>query len=238
MTRASSGRRERGEAFGVSSPDAQPTEMGMETSLGSCRRFAFGLALAAAIVASGAAAQGTPAPRLDKATFAGGCFWCMEPPYDKLPGVVSTTSGYMGGSKRNPTYEEVSSGRTGHTEVVQVVFDPEKVSYEKLLEVFWRNIDPTVKDRQFCDVGSQYRTGIFYHSEDQRRLAETSKTALERNKLFKEPIVTPVEPAGEFWPAEGYHQDFYKKNPVRYQYYRAGCGRDERLRQLWGKSDG
>jgi peptide-methionine (S)-S-oxide reductase len=195
------------------------------------------LALAAALAAPGAAgAQGAPAaPPVAKATFAGGCFWCMEPPYDKLPGVTSTTSGYMGGAKRNPTYEEVSTGRTGHTEVVQVVYDPAKVSYEKLLEVFWRNIDPTVRDRQFCDVGSQYRTAIFYHTEEQRRLAEASKAAVEKSKPFKEPIVTPIATASDFWPAEEYHQDFYKKNPARYKYYRTGCGRDARLMQLWGK---
>jgi peptide-methionine (S)-S-oxide reductase len=189
------------------------------------------VALAGALLAGGAAAQGTA-----KATFAGGCFWCMEPPYDKLPGVVSTTSGYMGGTKRFPTYEEVSSGTTGHTEVVQVVYDPAKVSYEKLLEVFWRNIDPTVRDRQFCDTGSQYRTAIFYHDDGQKRLAEASKAALEKSKPFKAPIVTPVQAAGDFWPAEDYHQDYYKKNPVRYKYYRTGCGRDERLRELWGKA--
>jgi peptide-methionine (S)-S-oxide reductase len=195
------------------------------------------LALVAALAAPGAAgAQGAPAtPPVAKATFAGGCFWCMEPPYDKLPGVTSTTSGYMGGAKRNPTYEEVSTGRTGHTEVVQVVYDPAKVSYERLLEVFWRNIDPTVRDRQFCDVGSQYRTAIFYHSDEQRRLAEASKAAVEKSKAFKEPIVTPIAAAGDFWPAEDYHQDFYRKNPARYKYYRTGCGRDARLMQLWGK---
>lgn len=208
----------------------------MRKSLGTFRRFALALAVAA-LACSASLAQGG-AQRLDKATLAGGCFWCMEPPFDKLPGVVSTTSGYMGGKTRNPTYEEVSSGRTGHAEVVQVVFDPEKVSYEKLLEVFWRNIDPTVKDRQFCDVGSQYPTAIFYRSEEQRRLAEASKANLARTRPFKESIVTRVEQAGEFWPAEPYHQDFYKKNPVRYKYYRTGCGRDERLRELWGKSDG
>jgi peptide-methionine (S)-S-oxide reductase len=216
----------------------------MRTSLGSIKSFALAaarsLVLAGALCASGALAQGAqggaPAPAI--ATFAGGCFWCMEPPYDKLPGVVSTTSGYMGGQKRHPTYEEVSSGRTGHTEVVQVVYDPAKVSYEKLLEVFWRNIDPTVKDRQFCDVGSQYRTAIFYHSEEQKRLAEASRAQVERTKPFKDPIVTPVQQAGEFWPAEDYHQDYYRKNPVRYKYYRTGCGRDERLRQLWGRSEG
>ncbi len=188
------------------------------------------VALAGALLANGAAAQGTA-----KATFAGGCFWCMEPPYDKLRGVVSTTSGYMGGTKRSPTYEEVSSGTTGHTEVVQVVYDPAQVSYEKLLEVYWRNIDPTVRDRQFCDVGSQYRAAIFYHDDGQKRLAEASRAALEKSKPFKAPIVTPVQAAGEFWPAEDYHQDYYRKNPVRYKFYRTGCGRDDRLRELWGK---
>jgi peptide-methionine (S)-S-oxide reductase len=172
----------------------------MRTSIGGIKGFAraaaCALALAAALAAGGAAAQATA-----KATFAGGCFWCMEPPYDKLPGVISTTSGYMGGKKRFPTYEEVSTGTTGHTEVVQVVYDPGKVSYERLLEIFWRNIDPTVRDRQFCDVGSQYRTAIFYHDEEQKRLAEASKAALEKSKPFKAPIVTPVQAAGEFWPA-------------------------------------
>ena len=174
----------------------------------------------------------------EKATFAGGCFWCMEPPYDALPGVISTTSGYMGGSKANPTYQEVSAGITGHAEVLQVVYDPKKVTYEKLLEVFWVNIDPTVRDRQFCDSGSQYRTGVFYHSEAQRKAAEASKAALEKSKPFKAPIVTPVEMAGTFYPAEGYHQDYYVKNPVRYKFYRNGCGRDARLRELWGDKAG
>ena len=158
----------------------------------------------------------------------------MEPPYDKLDGVVSTTSGYMGGRKRNPSYEEVSSGATGHTEVVQVAYDPAKVTYEKLLEVFWVNIDPTVKDRQFCDHGTQYRTSIFVHTPEQRKAAEASLANIERTKPFTDPIVTPIESAGEFWPAEDYHQDYYLKNPARYSYYRTGCGRDARLRQLWG----
>ncbi len=179
-----------------------------------------------------------PAPQRAVATFAGGCFWCMEPPYDKLDGVLSTTSGYMGGFKRYPTYEEVSRGVTGHTEVVQVAYDPAKVSYEKLLEVFWRNIDPTVKDRQFCDAGTQYRTAIFVHTPEQRKAAEASKAALEKSKPFRDPIVTPVQDAGEFWPAEDYHQDYYQKNPVRYAYYRNGCGRDARLKQLWGEAAG
>ncbi len=168
------------------------------------------------------------------ATFAGGCFWCMEGPFDKLPGVISTTSGYTGGQKVNPTYEEVSAGSTGHTESVQVKYDPTKVSYDKLLDVFWHNIDPTVADRQFCDRGSQYRSGIFVHDEAQRRAAEASKAAIDKIKPFKEPILTPIVAASQFWPAEEYHQDYYLKNPVRYKYYRAGCGRDARLKQLWG----
>jgi peptide-methionine (S)-S-oxide reductase len=192
--------------------------------------------------APGASAQ-APAPAARSATtavatFAGGCFWCMEPPYDKLPGVLSTTSGYMGGKKRYPTYEEVSSGITGHAEVVQVAYDPSKVSYEKLLEVFWVNVDPTVDDRQFCDRGTQYRTAIFVHTPEQRKAAEASKAALEKNKPFKERIVTPIVDAGEFWPAEDYHQDYYLKNPARYTYYRTGCGRDARLKQLWGGKAG
>lgn len=172
------------------------------------------------------------------ATFAGGCFWCMEPPYDKLPGVSDTISGYMGGRTLNPTYQDVSAGSTGHAEVVQVVYDPKKVSYEKLLEVLWVNIDPTVKDRQFCDTGSQYRTGIFYHDEAQRKAAEASLAALQKSKPFKEPIVTPIVMAGAFYPAEDYHQDYYVKSPVRYNLYRTGCGRDARLKQLWGDKAG
>jgi peptide-methionine (S)-S-oxide reductase len=172
------------------------------------------------------------------ATFAGGCFWCMEPPYDKLPGVTATISGYAGGKTVNPTYEQVSAGTTGHAEVVQVTYDPKVVSYEKLLEVFWVNIDPTVKDRQFCDGGTQYRTAIYYHDEAQRKAAVASRAALEKSKPFKEPIVTPIEMAGAFYPAEDYHQDYYKKNPVRYNFYRSGCGRDARLKQLWGDKAG
>ncbi len=173
-------------------------------------------------------------PGYAKAIFAGGCFWCMEPPYDKLNGVISTTSGYTGGQKKNPTYEEVSSGRTGHAEAVEVVYDPQKVNYQKLLDVFWRNIDPTVKDQQFCDVGTQYRTGIFYVGDEQKRLAEASKAALEKSKPFKGAIVTEITRATDFYPAEDYHQDYYLKNPVRYKFYRNGCGRDARLKQLWG----
>lgn len=210
----------------------------------SLRRF--GLVVVAAMCIGGLAAQDrTPPPRsslagstVAVATFAGGCFWCMEPPFDKLDGVVSTTSGYIGGSSPNPTYEQVSAGRTGHTEAVQVAYDPSRVTYEKLLEVFWHNIDPTVRDRQFCDFGSQYRTGIFVHNAEQRRLAEASKAALERTKPFKGSIVTEITDAGTFYPAEEYHQDYYQKNSLRYRYYRAGCGRDARLKELWGDRAG
>lgn len=178
------------------------------------------------------ASQSTGPTETAKATFAGGCFWCMEPPFDKLDGVISTISGYAGGKKKNPTYEEVSAGNTGHAEVVQVTYDPKKITYEKLLEVFWRNVDPLTPNRQFCDVGSQYRTAIFYHDETQKRLAEESKKAL--SKRFKEPIVTEIVAASEFYPAEDYHQDYYTKNPLRYKYYRYSCGRDQRLEALWG----
>jgi peptide-methionine (S)-S-oxide reductase len=175
---------------------------------------------------------------LAKATFAGGCFWCVESDFDKVPGVVSTTSGYIGGSKPNPTYHEVSAGGTGYAEAVEIAYDPKVVSYEKLLEVYWHSIDPTVKDRQFCDVGSQYRSAIFYHDAEQKRLAEASKEGLERSKPFKGPIETEIVEAGRFWPAESYHQDYYKKNPLRYQFYRSGCGRDARLKRLWGSAAG
>ena len=193
--------------------------------------------LAALLLAASAAAQ-APAPPAPKgqarAIFAGGCFWCVEADFDKVPGVVATTSGYIGGQKKKPTYEEVSAGGTGHTEAVEIVYDPKQVSYEKLLDVFWRNIDPTVKDRQFCDAGSQYRSAIFYLDEEQKRLAEASKAALLKSKPFKGDIFTEIAPAGEFWPAEEYHQDYYRKNPIRYRYYRNGCGRDARLKELWG----
>lgn len=175
-------------------------------------------------------------PAFAVATFAGGCFWCMEEALDKAPGVVSTVSGYMGGHSKNPTYEQVSMGRTGHAEVVQVEFDPAKTSYEKLLEVFWHNIDPTQRNAQFCDHGSQYRAAIFYHNDGQKRLAEASRAVIMKNKPFKEEIVTEIAGAADFYPAEDYHQDFYKKNPVRYKFYKTGCGREARLRELWGKS--
>jgi len=172
----------------------------------------------------------------ETATFGGGCFWCLEACFELLPGVKSVTSGYAGGQTENPTYQQVCSETTGHAEVVQVVYDPAKVTYEKLLDVFWHNIDPTVKDRQFCDIGSQYRSGIFAHDAEQRRLAEASKAGLERTKPFQGAIVTEITNAGTFYPAEEYHQDYYKKNPIRYQYYRTACGRDARIKQLWGRS--
>jgi peptide-methionine (S)-S-oxide reductase len=175
------------------------------------------------------------AQNLATATFAAGCFWCVEEAFDKVPGVVATTSGYMGGKTKNPSYEQVSSGLTGHTEAVQVKYDPQKVSYDKLLETFWLNHDPTYIDRQFCDHGSQYRPSIFWHNEEQKRLAEASKTKWDQAKPFKEPIRTPIVQAAEFWAAEGYHQDYYKKNPFNYKRYTFGCGRYERLDQLWGK---
>ena len=173
--------------------------------------------------------------RFPKATFAGGCFWCMEPPFDKLDGVISTTSGYTGGHKENPTYEQVSSGATGHAEAIQIIYDPEKVSYGKLLEVFWRNTDPTDGGGQFCDRGNQYRTAIFYHDDEQKSLAQQSKQALIESKGFTE-IATEITAASAFYSAEEYHQDYYKKNPVRYKFYRYSCGRDKRLKELWGES--
>jgi len=191
-----------------------------------------GMIIALAAGVAYAASQSSGGTETAKATFAGGCFWCMEPPFDKLDGVISTISGYAGGKKKNPTYEEVSAGNTGHAEVVQITYDPKKITYEKLLEVFWRNVDPLTPNRQFCDVGSQYRTAIFYHDETQKRLAEESKKAL--GKRFKEPIVTEIVAASEFYPAEDYHQDYYTKNPLRYKYYRYNCGRDQRLEALWG----
>ena len=172
------------------------------------------------------------AQELAKATFAGGCFWCMEPPFDALDGVVSTTSGYTGGHTANPTYEQVSAGKTGHTEAVEIVYDPRKVTYARLLEVFWRNIDPLTANAQFCDTGSQYRSGIFVHDATQRKLAEASKEAVAQR--LQKPIVTEITAASQFWPAEEYHQDYYKKNPIRYKFYRTSCGRDRRLEAIWG----
>ena len=175
-----------------------------------------------------------PGKRTAVAVFAGGCFWCMEPPYDKLPGVKSTISGYIGGRVTNPTYEQVSAGGTGHAEAVQVTYDPAKVSYATLLEVFWRNIDPVAVDRQFCDSGDQYRSAIFTTDAEQQRLAQASKQRWQTSGRFTQPIATQVVAATRFYPAESYHQDYYIRNPVRYKFYRNGCGRDKRLQQLWG----
>ena len=176
-----------------------------------------------------------PGAPLDTAVFGGGCFWCVEEAFDEVNGVVSTVSGYTGGDLANPTYEQVSSGRTGHVEVVQVVYDPSKVTYPQLLNVFWRNVDPLTPNRQFCDVGRQYRSAIFYQDAEQRRQAAASKQALERSGRFKQPIVTELLAAARFYPAEEYHQDYYQKNPVRYKYYKFSCGRAQRLEKLWGK---
>jgi len=175
-------------------------------------------------------------PVLATATFAGGCFWCMEPAFDGLPGVVSVTSGYAGGTKANPSYEEVSSGGTGHAESVQVLYDPSRIGYEKLLDAFWHNVDPISANGQFCDRGNQYRSAIFHQNETERRLAEESKKRVEQR--LHAAVVTQIVPAGAFYPAEEYHQHFYKKNPLRYHEYRNGCGRDRRLRELWGADAG
>jgi peptide-methionine (S)-S-oxide reductase len=158
----------------------------------------------------------------------------MEPPFERLPGVISVTSGYTGGTMKNPSYEDVSAGGTGHAESVEIRFDPAKVSYQQLLDVYWHNVDPLTANAQFCDHGSQYRTAIFYHDEEQHRIAEASMKQVQ--KQFRQPIVTQIVPATEFYPAEGYHQDYYKKNPIRYKFYRFNCGRDNRLEQLWGKA--
>ena len=191
-----------------------------------------GLLLGVALIASAAEpiAQGKATAT---AIFAGGCFWCMEPPYDALPGVVATTSGFTGGQKANPSYKEVSGGNTGHIEAVQIAYDPAKVSYEKLLEVYWRNVDPLDGGGQFCDRGHEYTTAVFYQNEEQKKLAEQSKSAIE--KRLGRPVATVIRPAAPFYAAEDYHQDYYLKNPLRYKYYRYSCGRDQRLEKLWGK---
>ena len=177
-------------------------------------------------------------PGVATATFAGGCFWCMEAPFDALDGVISTTVGYTGGTAKNPSYKTVSSGKTGHAEAVAIRFDPARISYATLLEIFWRNIDPLTPNRQFCDGGSQYRSAIFYHDDAQRNEAEQSKRALDTSGRFDQPIVTEIVAAGVFYPAEDYHQDYYRKNPIRYRFYRTGCGRDRRLEALWGSEAG
>ena len=208
------------------------------------RRVLAAVILASSLVATlaSAASQPTatpgapPPPALEKATFAGGCFWCVETAFEGLPGVTAVISGYTGGAKTNPSYEEVSSGGTGHAESVVITYDPMRITYAQLLDIFWHNIDPTQANGQFCDHGGQYRSAIFYHDAAQKRLAEASKRALESGpRRFKGAFVTAIVPASRFWPAEEYHQDFYRKDPVRYESYRAGCCRDRRLTELWGK---
>jgi len=197
-----------------------------------------GMIFMIATSASGDSTKGNASEqRFEKATFAGGCFWCMEPPFDKLDGVISTTSGYTGGTEKGPTYEQVSAGKTGHLEAIEITYDPAKVSYAQLLDVFWKNVDPTQHNGQFVDVGSQYRTAIFYHTEEQRRLALESRNRLQESRKFGKPIVTEIRPALEFYSAEDYHQDYYIKNPIRYKYYRWGSGRDRFLEETWGKKD-
>jgi peptide-methionine (S)-S-oxide reductase len=200
------------------------------------------LALAVVGLFHPGAGAAEPKPPVANATavavFAGGCFWCMEEAFEKVPGVVSAVSGYTGGHVKNPSYEAVSSGGTGHVEAVQVTYDTARIGYPQLLQVFWKNVDPTTPNRQFCDVGEQYTAAIFVADETQKRLAEESKSEVERTKTFKEPIVTQIRPASEFYPAEDYHQDYYKKNPVRYKFYKFNCGRSERLANLWGKGEG
>ncbi len=191
--------------------------------------------LALVLVAFAAPARGVERA---KTIFAGGCFWCEETAFEGLPGVISVISGYTGGTKVNPTYEEVSSGGTGHAESVEVIYDPGVISYEKLLEVFWHNVDPLQSNGQFCDHGEQYRSAIFYVDEAQKRAAEASKAKLEQEPRFRGKIVTQIVPASTFYPAEDYHQDYYKKNPIRYRLYRQGCGRDARLKELWGDAAG
>ena len=191
------------------------------------------LLLVFAIFPDSSAFPAPPARAL--ATFAGGCFWCEEAVFDGVPGVIQVVSGYTGGSLKNPTYEQVSAGGTGHAESVQVMYDPAKISYEKLLDLFWRNVDPLTSNAQFCDIGSQYRSAIFYHDAEQKRLAEASKAAIEASHRFKQPIVTQIVPASTFYRAEEYHQNYHEKNPVRYRFYKYNCGRDQRLRELWGE---
>lgn len=186
------------------------------------------------LISSAYAAQAS-ASENGVAIFAGGCFWCTESDFDKVLGVTATTSGYIGGHVKNPSYKQVSAGSTGHIEAVKVEFDPQVTNYAKLLEAYWPSIDPIAVNRQFCDAGSQYRSAIFYLNEAQQTAAQNSKTALQRSGRFSQPIATDILPAGTFYPAETYHQDYYKKNPVRYKYYRWNCGRDQRLEELWGK---
>jgi peptide-methionine (S)-S-oxide reductase len=204
----------------------------------------FGAGVALSLGITGAWAGSAPHPMAApaagqaEAIFAGGCFWCMEPPFDKLDGVISTTSGYTSGMRVNPTYEEVSAGKTGHTEALKIVYDPSKITYEKLLQVFWRNHDPLTANAQFCDKGSQYRAGIYYGNDEEKRLAESTKAAIAQSGRFTQPIATEIVAATTFYPAEDYHQDYYIKNPIKYKYYSTSCGRARRLNELWGDEAG
>ena len=193
--------------------------------------------IAAAVLAATATSSVLAATddELATATFAGGCFWCVESDFDAVPGVVETISGYTGGTADNPTYKQVTAGGTGHREAVQIRYDPKQVSYERLLHIFWRSVDPTDGGGQFCDRGESYQTAIFVGNEEERRLAETSREMLQESMVLDMPVVTPIEPAGVFYPAEDYHQDYYTKNPVRYRFYRFSCGRDSRVQQVWGR---
>ena len=193
------------------------------------------LVCCAALFANTLMAEAMAPPKIATAIFAGGCFWCIEADFEKLDGVIAVESGYTGGTALNPTYEQVSQGGTGHAEAVRVRYDPQRVGYEKLLDYFWRHVDPTVKDSQFCDAGSQYRSAIFFQNDAEQKLANSSKQALEKSGKFLH-VYTEIVAAGTFYPAEGYHQDYYKKNPVRYKFYRASCGRDSRVKSLWGDS--
>ena len=192
------------------------------------------LLLGIVIVQTFFAAPAPAAPARALATFAGGCFWCEEAVFDKVPGVIDVISGYTGGVLKNPTYEQVSAGGTGHAESVQVTYDPTKISYEKLLDLFWHNVDPLTANAQFCDIGSQYRSAIFYHDAEQKRQAESSKAAIDASHRFKQPVVTQIVPASAFYRAEEYHQNYHVKNPLRYRFYKYNCGRAQRLRELWG----
>jgi peptide-methionine (S)-S-oxide reductase len=204
----------------------------------------FGAGVALSLGITGVCAGSAPQPvaasaaGLAEAIFAGGCFWCMEPPFDKLDGVISTTSGYTSGMRVNPTYEEVSAGKTGHTEALKIVYDPSKISYERLLQVFWRNHDPLTANAQFCDKGSQYRAGIYYSNDEEKRLAESTKAAIEQSGRFRQPVVTEIVAATAFYPAEDYHQNYYINNPIKYKYYSTSCGRARRLKELWGDEAG
>ena len=207
--------------------------------IGTLRNALAVLALSLAVAAAAPAAQEKVAPAVPKgadiAIFAGGCFWCVEADFDGVPGVLGTVSGYTGGALKNPTYESVTAGGSGHREAVRIVFDPKLVSYAKLVEIFWRSVDPTDDGGQFCDRGESYKTAIFAKSPEHKRIAAASKDRLQKSGVLKRPVVTPIEAAGTFYPAEGYHQDYYNKNPIRYKLYRYGCGRNARLKELWGR---